>query len=104
MWKSFAGRHPRPTCATLRGWPRGLSIPKWWCQEEGAVKGFLERSKAKNRLLEADDRFLRLPSSPGSRYMQLRRLRAEAGRAVASWAKTVVQAIGKELEREAAEG
>jgi len=72
-------------------------------QEEWAVKGFLERSKAEKRLLEADDRFLRLPSSPGSRYMQLQRLRAEAGRAVASWAKTVVQAIGKELEREAAD-
>lgn len=72
-------------------------------KEEWAVKGFLERSKAEKRLLEADDRFLRLPSSPGSRYMQLQRLRAEAGRAVASWAATVVQAIGKELEREAAD-
>lgn len=70
-------------------------------KEEWAVKGFLERSKAEKRLLEADDRFLRLPSSPGIRYMQLQRLRAEAGRAVASWAGTVVQTIGKELEREA---
>lgn len=72
-------------------------------KEEWAVKVFLERSRAEKRLLEADDRFLRLPSSPGSRYMQLQRLRAEAGRAVASWAATVVQAIGKELEREAAD-
>lgn len=72
-------------------------------KEEWAVKAFLERSRAEKRLLEADDRFLRLPSSPGSRYMQLQRLRAEAGRAVASWAATVVQAIGKELEREAAD-
>jgi len=72
-------------------------------KEEWAVKGFLERSKAEKRLLEADDRFLRLPSSPGSRYMQLQRLRAEAGRGVASWAATVVQAIGKELEGEAAD-
>lgn len=72
-------------------------------KEEWAVKGFLERSKAEQRLLEADDRFLRLPSSPGSRYMQLQRLRAEAGRAVASWAETVVRAIGMELEREAAD-
>ena len=70
-------------------------------KEEWAVKGFLERSRAEKRLLEADDRFLRLPSSPGIRYMQLQRLRADVGRAVASWAGTAVQAIGKELESEA---
>ena len=70
-------------------------------KEEWAVKVVLERSKAEKRLLEADDRFLRLPSSPGIRYMQLQRLRADVGRAVASWSGTVVHAIGKELESEA---
>ncbi len=70
-------------------------------KEEWAVKGFLERSKAEERLVEADDRFLKLPSSPGIRYMQLQRLRAEAGKAVASWAATLVRAIGEELELEA---
>ena len=72
-------------------------------KEEWAVKGFLERSKAEKRLLEADDRYQKLPLSPGIRYMQLQRLRAEACRGVASWAGTVAQSIGEELEREAAD-
>lgn len=67
-------------------------------KEEWAVKGYLDRPRAEKRLLEADDRFLKLPSSPGVRYMQLQRLRTEVGRAVTSWAGTVVHAIGKELE------
>ncbi|MBI5419305.1 MAG: GvpL/GvpF family gas vesicle protein [Deltaproteobacteria bacterium] len=72
-------------------------------KDEWAVKVFLERSKAEKRLIEADDRFLKVSPSQGTRYMQLRRLRAEAGKEVTLWAKTVMQDLGKELEREEAD-
>jgi hypothetical protein len=55
--------------------------------EEWGIKGFLDRNRAEERLFDEDlaKRKTRLSDSPGTRYMQERRLRGEAQAKLTRW-------------------
>jgi hypothetical protein len=67
--------------------------------EEWGFKGFLDRKKAQERLVEEElaSGGAGLSSSPGLRYMQERRLRAEAETKVGRWLGEVSAKIQEEL-------
>ena len=67
-------------------------------KEEWAVKGLIDKAQAEAQLLAADARLSSLPVSPGGRYLQERRIRAEVSRKLRSWARTAGEAIAEELQ------
>lgn len=73
--------------------------------EEWGFKGFLDRQKARERLVDEElaSGSAQLSSSPGLRYMQERRLRAEADGKVRRWLDEASGQIHEELSRRAVE-
>lgn len=74
-------------------------------KEEWAVKGLLDRDKARERLFsmilatdEAD-----LSSSPGMHYFQEQRIRAEVENELSSWLKVVLKRIASNIARHASD-
>jgi hypothetical protein len=71
--------------------------------EEWGFKGFLDREKAQERLVDEElaSGSARLSSSPGLRYLQERRLRAEAEAKVRRWLGETSAKIDEELSSRA---
>jgi hypothetical protein len=74
-------------------------------KEEWGFKGFLDRGKAEDKLAEEEltARTAQLSASPGMRYMQERRLRAEASAHVSRWIGETSARIKEALSRYASE-
>jgi len=74
-------------------------------KEEWGVKGFLDRTKAKNELFSAAvaAKADRLSSSPGMRYFEEQRIRTEVEKELASWVKMVCKGVGDDLRSLASE-
>lgn len=70
-------------------------------KEEWAVKGFVDGAKARAWLLSSDPELSRkrkgMARSPGSRYLQEKRLHNEADKRVKPWCRSVSQRVGEEL-------
>lgn len=70
-------------------------------KEEWAIKGLVALEKVEDRLLR--HKLSTLPPSPGMRYLLEQRMRAEVGKEIKSWVKTVSESISQELEKYAVE-
>jgi len=74
-------------------------------KEEWAVKGFVDLERAGTSLLSTDPFFRgcsqRLPKSPGARYLQEKRLRADAAAQAKLWCRTVAEQVEAELKSQA---
>jgi hypothetical protein len=74
-------------------------------KEEWGVKGFVELGRAERALLAKDpalrERCRRLPQSPGARYLQEKRLRAEAAAQAKRWCRAVAREVEGELKSKA---
>jgi len=74
-------------------------------KEEWGAKAFVDADLARERLLESEpalaEQLERLSDSPGARYFQMKRLRAEAGRHVELWSRRVAEEIQRELAADA---
>jgi hypothetical protein len=74
-------------------------------KEEWAVKGFVELGRTETSLLTTDpvlrERCQHLPQSPGARYLQERRLRAEAAARARLWCRAMAEQVKVDLERHA---
>lgn len=74
--------------------------------EEWGFKGFLDRKRAQEKLVEdelAGGNGAVLPSSPGARYLQERRLRAQADTKVRQWLEQTWKRLEDELSPRALE-
>ncbi len=73
--------------------------------EEWGVKGYLEREKARERLVDDEmaARASQFSKSPGLRYMQERRLRGEAEANLSRWLRETAARLKEELSQGALE-
>ncbi|MBI5545860.1 MAG: GvpL/GvpF family gas vesicle protein [Deltaproteobacteria bacterium] len=71
--------------------------------EEWGVKGYLDRNQARERLVEEElaGPAARLSSSPGTRFMQERKLRAQAEAKVGDWLRQTSARLKEELAHRA---